>query len=472
MRFNSSEALKLAEQADSAPPLRSSDGDMGLVAHALTFLTRAGGGEVCRNFEDSHPSAKIGTLPFFLTRGAPAVALDPQNTEHPLKRFLGSARKPAEPPSHPFRSSIDGRSFHCLTDCDGQAHTLVFKGDLSFASASQNADKIEQGQIPAGLDLDVALREYDAAVLLQELAARHGMSWLPLPTPVRVVRIDSVVSNDGVPLTIKDFLNSEMYGTNARPLAQNARTGDLLIDKLELRPAQYLYDVPGSNQRVSELAELLIFDQSPWDLGYLVADPRGYLLKSQGYTCAEVVAGAQAMLGEEYGHSLPRAELEVLSDPFLGSSVTVRKMQQTFASVLDSQGKPVIDDIFAKFVTRLTATAALAHANQVTFTNQDMRSQGSLTARNVTIGGAVLDHATVRQQNDWIERVITADFIDALVSIGFMRRLLSPDAPRGIFAGARASYLHFASRVNPDSVAPLRAATAKSRIPWEILQSL
>lgn len=372
------------------------------------------------------------------------------------------------------RSFIDGRSFHWLDASISRNDSIVVKGDLNPRGAQALGGNIGDRVIPGGCDIRESITEFDAARAIRRLRDESPFGWLQLPTPLQVVRIQHVETDSGL-LTIRQFLNSPYYAANASALGQK-NAAQLLLDGQGAQPAQYWYRVPGSCVRVSELVEVLVFnDGVPFYQGNLIINPRGEALRRSDMDRADIFRSAYSLLGQQYGIDLT------------GASTTVdftddRPTAEIFRDIHDALGQlpspdsrvanSAPDYIFQRFVSRLTAITALAHATTHTFTNQAISSRGSLTPRNVTLAGMPLDYNTFRSQEGIHPEAVRADFQDLLVATAFMRRLVAANAPSSLAGEVHSMYLAYARQVNPGIERTLARITSPRAMPYELIQSL
>ena len=356
--------------------------------------------------------------------------------------------------SGPFRGHLAHRShFYVLATKTGQAASLCVKGDYHCPAPVVFEHYLNQKLVPGGLGLRGAIGEFDNALTLHQLARETQQTELLGPLPIRVVELQGYLSRQGARTSILDFLCSTQYfGSDSLQQEQHKRIEQLLAQENIQAPAQYLYILPGGiNLRVSELFELTLSDhRSTKELGVLMADPCLDLLRHQGFTAISILRSAYGYLAQQYGFNL--SDFAQPSEGRADPEDARLSLRDSFKVPVWCQGRrlPLRDLILNSFIDRIVTTAALAHTRGYIFNDPRTGLAGSLTARNVTLQGTVLDLESMFPNFRWAADPICKDLNDLLVSVAFLRRLLFRAPPSRLFDRIRGLYLERAKQFGAD----------------------
>lgn len=343
----------------------------------------------------------------------------------------------------PFRSHItDVTHYYTLPARSGETLSLCFKGDyLPPPPARFESLLFDHGLIPGGITLASALHEFDGALVLNELARQAGEKRLLTALPLKVVELKNVADGRGHGLALADFLDSPLYCPAAwAELRPSEKLSRFMLDSKNLVPGQYVYLIAGNAMRVSELFELMLFQKQPEAKpGQPEPKPAGTILRAKGLSSATIIKRAYNLLAAEYGYDVSAPQLNEKDGP---------EVQRQAAR--DSLESALRDIILDTFLDRITFCAALAHVNRCTFTSPAFGAPGSLTARNVTLNGTVLDLRCLSPNRALERDAFGMDLNDLLVSVAFMRRLLFAVPPKKLFDKVQSTYLEHVNQLGPE----------------------
>lgn len=346
--------------------------------------------------------------------------------------------------NHPITQNLDycDRGFHHFRSfnipLEGDFSLVVKGGDLIDANTvGKMAERLVNKQIPCGCHESDNQAEFDGALWLQRIAMEKlgRLTYAPYPLDVRT--ISEVPVNDQF-INLKEFLNSINYldlnsDSKKRRLARMIGVsgagglGNLMLDQWSLLPTQYLYVVPGRNLRSNEIASLLFdnsvtgqFSRDP--LFYLTnasLRPEGEMFRIKGLDYADQLRTIYSTLGKAYG----------LSEEEMAAVVPETISPDEYAAVIreisvkcDSSG--IADEIIDGFINRVTEVAALAHSQGISFSRYSCLG-GSLTSRNITYAGIVLDLDCMRPVNNRQTGRIMKDFSEMLTGVACLSRMVT-----------------------------------------------
>lgn len=363
-----------------------------------------------------------------------------------------------------YRSFFDWRSFSMH---GGHDPTLTVKGgDLAYArrliekyGPQAFSERVFAKQIPGGCDHKRNIHEFDAALTLHKLSQQTLGHKALTATPSFITSIEYIVV-DKTPVPIKDYLNNptlyftfdNSWRTMAGIYRDDEGLGDLLIDRYELVPSQYIYRVPDFNIRLDELCATRNFLDSdvpnpetgdytshrfPFDelSCYLPAftDRGGLIAPAESGRKDTILRNLYRILARTY-HFDPDEILPV--DPIDDESylrefhlIPERCQQQGHAA-----------HVLRTFIDRTTETAALAHAHEHTF-SRTQRIGSSFMPRNVSLTGAVLDLDTFGEFTRSPGEHIEQDVRELILSIACLRRVVATEWPLKLDEVIPTSYL-------------------------------
>jgi len=356
--------------------------------------------------------------------GDKVVLLTPDKAQHPIyhgvaERSLGDLRTFSFPLSEHKIGKVPP--------------SLVVKGgDLFFQEGiEKGSQRALIDQIP-GLGVLARLEDqYENASMLHGLSIRANGTHAGVPLPHSIREITDVPDKNGILIPIQDYLNSNDYLKPDKELAlqlslkKGEGLGDYLLERKQLKPAEYLYIIDGSNLRCREAISLLFFNHN----GFLsMRDPllrddlalaNGTAMESKGFSRDSVLRGAYRLLGDAWDIPLEAfLPAEPIQDENYGAVLArIRKRLAQF---------DVTRLVLTPFMERIVDTVALAHSHGWSFSYPDRELAGSLHPRNVTITGTICDLDTMTFGNT---PYFQKDLGEAMLSIAAMQRIVSLWSP-------------------------------------------
>ncbi|MBI2012125.1 hypothetical protein HYS91_05135 [Candidatus Daviesbacteria bacterium] len=371
------------------------------------------------------------------------VVLTPSEALHPLASSQGL-----------FCRGVYGcRSFSMLLPSRSAdiRFTLVFKGGdvQNKDGVLQHAFRVSKKQIPGAGNLPDTELEFDSAMTLQKLALEKLGMLTHTALPLAVRKILTLRTN-GQSISLRDFLNSDDYLEVTQEVAdvyglkRGVLLGDLILDQNGVVPAAYIYVIEGLDIRTCEMVRIL-FSQDPPSKATIAEDElyNHYgILRPLISSCLQkedkfiLLTAVYKTLGNEYGFTLEDIT-EVITDRPDQSTAYLDQLN-SMRDLL--RGKAIALKVLTRFIKRVVEVAALAHSEGYTLA-MERYVGSSLSSRNVTYNGIVLDLDTFGSLKDAQYGSLYCDLKEMLATILVMRRLVSRDIVSWLFDQMSEIYL-------------------------------